>query len=190
MHQRVSTYAALFLVLTSFATIACNADSDTITASPTAPSASVAATRFVTFAAEPGIVAAKFHPTPGCVTHAPFDVQVNAIVRSGQDMFVRRFGFDFVDVFGRRTVPLVFPGTIEVNNSVLVPIPLPTTHPIPFPGQVTMSSVAVEAGRFIKAPFSLRFGCGVRARGTLFVSIETEDRRGRIDVSQTHVQIQ
>lgn len=190
MHKRVSTYAAVSLVLTSFATIACNDDSDAITASPTAPSAFVAGARLVAFTAEPGIITAELHPTSTCVTHAPFIARVNAILRPGQDLFVRSFGFDFVDDFGRRTVPLVVPGTIELNNSVLLPIPLPTTHPIPFPGQVPMSSVSVPAGRFLKAPFSLQFGCGVRARGTLFVSVETEDRRGRIDVSQTRVQIQ
>ena len=190
MDKRVFTYAALFLVLSSFATIACSDDSDATTASPTAPSAFVAGARFVAFTAEPGIVAAEFHPTSACFPHAPFVARVNAIVRPGHDLFVRSFSFEFVDDYGRRTVPLAFPGTIEMNNSVLLPIPVPTTHPIPFPGQVPMSSVAVEAGRYLKAPFSLQFGCGVRARGTLFVSVETEDRGGRIDVSQTRAQVQ
>ena len=190
MHERRFTYGVLLLALISLSTMACTDGDDSISATPTAPSAFVAGARFVAFTAEPSIVAAEFHPTSACVSHAPFTVRVNAIVRPDHDLFIRSFGFEFLDDFGRRTVPVAFPGTIEVNHAVLLPIPLPATHPIPFPGQVPMSSVIVDAGRFLKAPFSLQFGCGVRARGTLFVSVETEDRRGRIEVSQTRAQIQ
>jgi hypothetical protein len=190
MDKRVSAYAPVFLVLTSFATIACNGDNDATTASLTGPSAFVAGAQLVAFTAEPALLGAEFHPTSSCRAPAPFITRMNAVIRPSQDLFIRSFGFDFLDDFGRRVAPLVFLGPIESNNSVLLPIPLPTTHPIPFPGQVPMSSVAVEAGRFLKVPFRLQFDCGVRARGTLFVSVETEDRRGRIDVSRTRAQIQ
>lgn len=105
-------------------------------------------------------------------------------------MFVRRFGFDFLDRFGRRVRPLVFPGRVVVNNGVVPPIPLPTTHPIPFPGEARMSTVVAEAGAFFKFPFELQFDCGTAARGTLFVSVETADERGTMEVSHIRAQVQ
>jgi hypothetical protein len=172
------------LVLSSFAGVACDSD-DAAAVSPTGPS------RFVAGAvsAEPSSVSAEFRARGNCVLDLPFDARINVHVRPQQDVSVRTFGFEFVDLHRRRVRPLVFPGAFELNNTVLLPIPLPTSHPIPFPGEAKMSDTRVPAGAFLNAPFRLQFDCGVPARGTLFVSVETADHRGTVDVSQRSVQI-
>jgi hypothetical protein len=190
MHTRMSRYAAIFLVLASSASIACSDDSETAAASITGPSAFALGSASASLTAEPAIIAAEFQQSAACRAQPPFDARLAVTIRPTQDLFVRGFGFEFLDQFDRRVLPLVFPGTIEVNNAVLPSIPLPTTHPIPFPGQVPMSSAFLDAGRFFRFPFRLQFNCGVPARGTLFVSVETADRRGMVDVSRIRAQIQ
>jgi hypothetical protein len=188
MHHRVTTCAPAFLVLASFAAMACNGDGNTAAASLTGPSAfAVGSATSVT--AEPAIIAAEFQASAICRAEAPFEARLNVGVRTRQELFIRGFGFEFLDPFGRRVLPLAFPGTIAVNNALLLPVSLPTTHPIPFPGHVPMSSVILPAGGLFKVPFRLRFDCGVPARGTLFVSVETGDRRGTIDVWRVSAQI-
>jgi hypothetical protein len=184
MVGRAPAYALTLLVLSSFAAVACDSD-DAADASPTGPS------RFVAGAvtAEPSSVAAEFRAGGNCVGHSPFDARINVNVRPQQDVIVRAIGFEFVASDRRRVRPLVFPGAFELNNSILLPIPVPTTHPIPFPGEVKMSDPRVPAGAFFKAPFRLHFDCGVPARGTLFVSVETADYRDTANVSRSSVQI-
>jgi hypothetical protein len=189
MHKRVTTYASAFLLLASFAATACNGDSGPAAVSPTGPTAFAAGGATSSVTADPTVISAEFQATGACRAEAPFDARLNVTVAPTQDLFVRRFGFEFLDRFGRRALPLAFPGTIELNNSVLLPVSLPTTHPIPFPGQVPLSSIGVQAGGFFRLPFRLRFDCGVPARGTLFVSVETADRRGTVDVSRITAQI-
>ena len=189
MHKRVTTHASAFLLLASFGATACTSDSGPAAANVTGPSAFAAGAATSSVTAHPNVITAEFQATATCRAEAPFDARLNVTVAPIQDLFVRRFGFEFLDGFGRRAVPLAFPGTIESSNSVLLPVSLPTTHPIPFPGQVPLSSVAVQAGGFFRLPFRLRFDCGVPARGTLFVSVETADRRGTVDVSRITAQI-
>jgi hypothetical protein len=184
MVRRAPAYALTLLVLSSFAVVACDSDS-AVDVSPTGPS------RFVAGAVttEPSPVSAEFRARGNCVRDMPFDARINVHVRPRQEVIVQTFGFEFVDSHRRRVRPLVFPGAFELNNSVLLPIPLPTSHPIPFPGEAKMSDTRVPAGAFLNAPFRLQFDCGVPARGTLFVSVETADRRGTVDVSRSSVQI-
>jgi hypothetical protein len=172
------------LVLGSLAAVACDSD-DAADASFTGPS------RFVAggVATEPSSVSAEFRAGATCVGDMPFDARINVNVRPQQDVIVRAIGFEFAAAHGGRVRPLVFPGAFELNNSVLLPIPLPTSHPIPFPGEVKMSDTLVPAGAFFKAPFRLQFDCGVPARGTLFVAVETANRGGTVDVSHSSVQI-
>lgn len=184
MHNQLSTYTTVFLVIVSFATTACERGTDSTAAALTGPSA-LAST---SLRAEPAVISAEFQSSPACRTDAPFDARLNVTLRPSHEVFIRRFVFEFVDPLGRTAVPLVFAGPIEVNNSVVLPIPLPTTHPIPFPGETRMSSV-VSQGAFFKVPFRLRFDCGVPARGTLFVSVETADDRGRVEVSRASAEI-
>jgi hypothetical protein len=169
------------MVLTSLMGIACD-DSDEVGGpGPTGPS------RFIvgsTISADPSVVVADFRAGSGCFGEMPFDARINVNIRPGQELFIRGIGFEFVPIYGRRVVPLAFPGRFELNNAVLPPIPVPTSHPIPFPGQVPMSNMAVPAGAFLRAPFRLQFDCGVPARGTLFVSVETVDGRGGVGMSR------
>jgi hypothetical protein len=186
MQSRASARAVALLVLTSLTAIACDDADDPADASVTGPS------RFVvgsTITADPPNVSAQFQGGSGCLGEIPFDARIDVNVRPQEDLFIQTIGFEFVPAFGRRVFPVVVPGTFELNNSVLPPIPLPTSHPIPFPGQVPMSNIVVPAGAFLKAPFRLQFACGVPARGTLFVAVETADRRGTAGVSRTSAQI-
>jgi hypothetical protein len=189
MHQRVSRYAAAFLVLVSLATIACDGDIDMATASLTGPSAFPAGSTTAAVTADPTVIPAELRPSSACKAQPPFDARLSVTIHPSHDLFIRHFGFEFFDQFGGRVLPFVFPGTIQGNSAVLQPVPLPTSSPIPFP-QVVMSRVAAEAGRILNVPFRLQFNCGVPARGTLLVSIETEDRRGTIDVSRIRAHIQ
>lgn len=179
-----SAYAVTVLVLASLVVSACD-DADDPAGTFTGPS------RFVvgSFTADPPIVSAQFQAGSTCFAETPFDARINVNVRPEQDLFIRAIGFEFVTPFGRRVLPVAFPGTFELNNTVLPPIPVPTSHPIPFPGQVPMSNVVVPAGAFFRAPFRLQFDCGVPAQGTLFVSVETADRKGTIGMSRISAQI-
>jgi hypothetical protein len=52
-----------------------------------------------------------------------------------------------------------------------------------------MTTAVVPAGAHFVAPFRLQFDCGVRAGGTLVVSVETADRQGAVEVSSSSVRI-
>lgn len=193
MHQRVSTFASTVLALAAFATIGCDSTSDMSTTSLTGPGpiavGSLNAFAAASMTAEPAIVAAELQPSATCQTEAPFAARLTIIVRPTRNLFIRRFGFDFFDRFGRRALPLPFLESFQTDPGVVLPIPLPTTHPIPFPGEAKMSSVVAQSGGFVRFPFRLQFDCGVNPRGTLSISVETADERGTIDVSQIRAQI-
>ena len=191
MVARAPAYALTLLVLSSFAGVACDSD-EAAAVNPTGPSRFVAgavAAASSLVSAQPPSVSAEFRARGNCVRDVPFDARINVHVRPRQDLIVRTIGFEFVDLHGQSVRPLVFPGAFELTNGVLLPIPLPTSHPIPFPGEAKMSATRVPAGAFFNAPFRLQFDCGVPARGTLFVSVETADDRGTVDVSKSSVQI-
>lgn len=186
MPSRASASAVALLVLTTLVAVGCDDSDDPADVSVTGPS------RFVvgsTITADPPIVSAQFQGGSGCLGAVPFDARINVNVRPQEELFIRTIGFEFLPGYGQRVFPVVVPGTFVLNNSVLPPIPLPTSHPIPFPGQVPMSNIVVPAGAFLKAPFHLQFECGVPAVGTLFVAVETADRRGTVAVSRTSAQI-
>ena len=184
MHSRGSTYALTFLLMASGAASGCDSG-DIADASLTGPSTTG---RFVAIlTVGPAILAAGSPGFTSCHTGAPFDVMVNVNVRARQDLFIRRVGFEFVDPSNHRVLPIPFPVTTEVKSSVLLPVP--TTHPIPFPGEASMSNALVPAGGTLTAPFRLQFDCGVAARGTLFASVDTADADGSVLVVRTSAQI-
>ena len=186
MHSRASTYALTFLLMASGAASACDS-SDIADASLTGPTTSG---RFVAIlTVGPAILAAGSRGFTSCRTGAPFDVMVNVNVRARQDLFIRRVGFEFVDPSNHRVLPIPFPVTTEVKSSVLLPVPVPTTHPIPFPGEASMSNALVPAGGTLIAPFRLQFDCGVPPHGTLFASVDTADADGSVLVVRTSAQI-
>ena len=186
MHSRASTYVLTFLLMASGAAGACDTD-DIADASLTGPSTNG---RFVAIlTVGPTILAAESSGFTSCRAGTPFDVMVNINVRTRQDLFIRSVGFEFVDPSNRRVLPIPFPVTTEVKSSVLLPVPVPTTHPIPFPGEASMSNALVPAGGTLTAPFRLQFDCGVPARGTLFASVNTADADGTVVVVRTSAHI-
>jgi len=186
MHSRASTFALTFLLMASCAASACDTDY-TSDASLTGPSTTGSFVAILTVG--PAILAAESRGFSSCRTGTPFDVLVNLNVRTRQDLFIRRVGFEFVDPSNHRVLPIPFPVTTEVNNSVLLPVPVPTTHSIPFPGEASMSNALVPAGGTLTAPFRLQFDCGVPAHGTLFASVDTADADGTVLVVRTSAQI-
>jgi len=184
MHSRASTYALTFLLIASCAVSACDTD-NTADANLTGPSTSG---RFVaTVTAMPAVVAPASRTSLNCKADS-FDVRVNVNVRATQDLFIRDITFSLVDPSNQRVLPIPFPVTDEVNNSVSS-VSVATTHPIPFPGEASMSSVLVPAGESLTAPFRLQFDCGVTVRGTLFVAVRAADADGTAQVSRVSVRI-
>lgn len=175
MQNRASTYALTLLLMASCAASACDTV-DSSDVSLTGPSTTGSVVAILTVA--PAIIAAGSGASTSCRTEAPFDAMVTVNVRARQDLFVRGVGFEFMDP--SRVLPIPFPVTS---------VPVPTTHPIPFPGEATMSNALVPAGGTLTAPFRLQFDCGVPARGTLFVSVDTADADGTVVVLRTSTQI-
>jgi hypothetical protein len=185
MHSQASTCVLTFLLIASCAAAACDTD-DTADASLTGPSTTG---RFVaTVAAAPAVVAPASRTSFNCKVDSSFDVRVNVNVRATQEVFIRGITFELVDASNQRVLPIPFPVTNEVNNSV-TSVSVPTTHPIPFPGEASMANVLVPAGGSLTAPFRLEFDCGVTARGTLFVSVQAADGDGTVQVSRVSVPI-
>lgn len=187
MHTRASTYSLTCFLMASCAVSACDNNDNAAAASLTGPRTAGATVSSVNV--EPAIIAAELRPSSACRGEAPFDVRLTVNVRARQELFIGRIDFAFVDLSGRRAVPFAFPGTIAVNNSILLPVSLPTTHPVPFPGPVSMANVFVPAGGSFTAPFRLQFDCGVAARGSLLVSVETTDRDGEVRASRVSARI-
>ena len=185
MRNPASTYALTFLLMASCAASACDTD-DPADASLTGPSTSGRLVTTVT--ALPAVIGAVSPTSFNCKAASPTDVRVNVNVRATQPLFIRGITFELVDPSNQRVLPIPFPVTNEVNSSVSS-VSVPTTHPIPFPGEATMSNAIVPAGGFFTAPFRLQFDCGVTARGTLFVAVEAADADGTVQVSRVSVQI-
>ena len=61
--------------------------------------------------------------------------------------------------------------------------------PIPIPGSLPAEELVIHAGVSHTMPVSLGFGCGVPADGTIIVSVDTTDMRGRASTSQVRVRV-
>jgi len=177
MQNRASTYALTFLLMASWAASACDSV-DNAQVSLTGPTTTGSVVAFLTVG--PAVIAAGSQASTSCRTATPFDATVTVNVRARRDLFIRNVGFEFIDPVNRRVLPIPFPVTA---------IPVPTTHPVPFPGEATMSSALVPAGETLTAPFRLQFDCGVPASGTLFVSVDTADPDGTVVVLRTTTHI-
>jgi hypothetical protein len=189
MYARFSNYVTVFLVSVSTVTAACSDN-----ASPTAP----APRESPVVTAEPLTVDPEFLPNPFCPTRPPFGVRLTVIVRAGQDLIVRGMRFDFIDRSGDAQIPLVIPiplnssGPVTIPSSMPVPIPgsspipIPSSPPLPIPGFSPLDGVLVTGGS-LRAPFFVQFGCDVPAAGTLFISVDTADRRGTANTSRVRV---
>lgn len=192
MCLRSPKYAPLFLISAFLITSACSDRNDT---SPTAPSVMES----FGLTAEPLTIAPELLSAPFCGSWPPFRAPVTVIVRGRRDLIVRRLGFDFTDRFGRRSVPATIrplsgsSGATAIPNSSPVPFPspatLPSSSPIPIPGSSPFDGLRLSGAASHRLPFSLEFGCGVPAAGTLSVSIEATDERGASGTSQVNVRI-
>jgi len=165
-------------------------------------------------AGEPGLIRAEaaaatpeFLPLAFCPARPAFRLRVAVAVSGGLDLFVRLLRVDFTDRFGAQTFPEVIPipdtlGSIPTSMPVPFPgspalpgshtIPMPSSAPIPMssgspvsvPGFSPFASIRISVGRPRTIPLFLQFGCGVPASGTLVVSLETTDSRGRTGTSR------
>jgi len=163
--------------MASWAASACDSV-DNAQVSLTGPTTTGSVVAFLTVG--PAVIAAGSQASTSCRTATPFDATVTVNVRARRDLFIRNVGFEFIDPVNRRVLPIPFPVTA---------IPVPTTHPVPFPGEATMSSALEPAGETLTAPFRLQFDCGVPAQGTLFVSVDTADTDGTVVVLRTSTHI-
>ena len=130
--------------------------------------------------AEPATITPRFVSDPFCGGALSFLALLRVTIGSHEDVWLGRVGFDFLDGSGVRTFPTAVP--IPSSGSTIptsTPVPIPSASPIPVPGHVPFGGVLIPGGQPRTQSFSLNFGCGVRPAGTLFLVIETTDRRGK-----------
>lgn len=179
--SRIPRCVATLVVPVALLTSGC----DDVNANLTIPASSR-----LTFAAEPATLVPQFIPDQVCHLSPPFLAFINLTFGSDFELFLERVRFNFLDKSGGQAVPTVtvIP-SLHSSLPTFTPVPIPSTLTIPTPGIFSFGSVVVTAGRRRTDAFSLRFGCGVPADGTLFVVVETTDSHGRKDHSRTSVRI-
>jgi hypothetical protein len=192
MSARLPKYVPLFLV-SALAVTACHADTVTSPSDPAPVSQKVA------FTAEPDTIVPEFVPTRSCSRFSPFDARFVIVVRSHDDVFLRGMRLRFLDRLGNQSFPqhvVPFPGTSSTLQFNAGPITIPTSsaiptpvNTIPIPGASGLDPLLVEQGFSRTLPFVLRFGCGIRADGTVFVDFDLSDRRGRSGRSEVRVRL-
>ena len=188
MSPRTCKSASSVLVLfTCFGLAACDNDNDvSSTSNLVAPSTVTSATVTV----EPAAVPPVFLSSPLCFTTSVFQTSFSLVVRADRELLVNGFGFEFLDRFGTRSVPIPIPIPTSTTGSNFVPVPLPSSSPIPIPGSSPFDGLRLTAGSSRTLPFLLQFGCGVPASGgTLFVSVNTASRSGAADVTRVSLRI-
>lgn len=174
MYARICGYV-LSLVSVSVIVAGCGDGPGGPSGAPTAPGLSQAAA----VSAEPSQIVPEFISTPLCRPDPAFRTSLIVTIHSGEDRFVHALRFDFTDRRGRRMRPRIVTSLeTVVRSDIAVPIPLPTSSPITIPG-----TLPLEGSRFPPGsrtlPVVLEFGCGVQAAGTLVISVDTTDGRGR-----------
>lgn len=182
MNVRFPTYApfVLYLSLAASLVTGCNRN----VASPTSPTEAGGGQSAIT--ADPlNVEPELLHPST-CPGEPTFGFRVNVIVGHRRDLVLRGLQFRLVDLLGATTLPEVIP--LSASSAVPVPSNLPGSvlgaatlpaSPIPIPGGSPMHGVFIEAGGSRGLPFYLRFGCGRKPAGTLFISADAADMQGR-----------
>jgi hypothetical protein len=189
MHAGLSNCVQSFLVPAFVAAAACSGSHPT--ENPTAPTP-LDSLRLTVETAE---VTRESVPFVGCRAGTPFGLRLVVVVSTGQDLFIRGFGFDFRDRLGATSTSRLAPtstapfgGTSLPSPPVSLPssptVPIPSSFPIPIPGSMPLSAGVSET-----LPFFLTFGCGVPPAGTLVVSIDTVDGRGKVGTSRVSVNV-
>jgi hypothetical protein len=189
MDERFPTCAPVVLALLLTASLACDS-----TTGLTEPARAGAALRS-SFTAEPLVVRPEFLPDSLCTRRSAFGVRINVIVAPGEDLILRGLRFAFVDRFGDRALPDVFPtpqGSF-IPASLPVPFPgvapLPSRAPIPIPGSPPIEGLLVSARTARDLAFFLRFGCGVFPEGIILIEGELNDRNGRPENAELRVTV-
>ena len=181
MDARICKYAAGFVVLASLGMAACDKDAGS-TGHLTGPG--VVTSTLVTV--EPAAVLPTFVASPFCFTATPFQAGFTLLLRADQEIIINGFDFEFLDRFGGRSVPTLI--STSSTFAPLVPVPLPSSSPVPIPGVSSFNGLIVSRGGSRTLPMLLQFGCGVAAPGTLVVGVITAVG-GRADVKQVSVRI-
>jgi hypothetical protein len=184
MYARICGYV-LSLVSVSVILAGCDDSPGGSSGAPTAPGLSQAAV----VTAQPSEIAPEFISTPLCRPDPAFRTSLIVTVHAGEDRFVHALRFDFTDRRGRRVRPRIVTSLeTVVRSDISVPIPLPTSSPIPIPGTLPLDGSRFPAGSRT-LPVVLEFGCGVQAAGTLVVSVDTTDGRGRPGQASATVEV-
>ena len=184
MDARICKYASAFVLSAALGMAGCVKDgvfTDHVVAPSTLTPTPV---KFITV--EPATVLPVFLSSPFCGTLPPFQTGFTLVFRADQELFISGFGFEFLDAFGVRSVPILI--STSRTSAPLVPVPIPSSSPIPIPGVLPFSGLIMSPGSSQTLPMLLQFGCGVPASGTLVVSVNTASR-GTPDVTRVSVRI-
>jgi hypothetical protein len=191
MNARIFRYV-VSLVSISLIVAGCDDRAERVS-SPTAPDRG----QSVMAIAAPAEIAPEFLPSPFCRTLRRFLLRLDLTIHPVPDRVLGMARFDFADRFGGRAIPVVTPAfdmAATLPNSMPVPlpssspVPLPSSSSIPIPGTLSLEGLRFPSGSRT-LPLVLEFGCGVRSAGTLFISVETTDRRGMSDVWRVSARI-
>lgn len=182
MDARICQYASGFVLLASLGMAGCDNHpvSRGIVTGPSPLTTGPSPLTADVVTVEPVTVVPVFLSTPFCAAVPLFQAGFTLVIRANQQLIINGFGFEFLDGFGVRSVPTLISTSSTIGP--FVPVPLPTSSPIPIPG-VTMSP-----GSSRTLPMLLQFGCGVTAPGTLVVGVITASG-GRADVKRVSVRI-
>ena len=188
MNVRVSPIISAFiLTIASLSLAACDSTdgSDVNAGSLTGPGA----VSSILVTAAPASITPEILFSPSCQSFPAFRSRLSVTIRSGHDRFLHHMRFVFRDRFGVRAFPTVVLIPSGTTIPTGTPVPIPTSSPIPIPGHVPFGGTLISSSIGNTQVFLMSFDCGLRASGTLFVDVETTDRRGSIDVAQTSVAV-
>jgi hypothetical protein len=178
MHALFPKYIPGAILLVMLAATACSDDNPVDVTAPTAaPSLSLTA--------EPAVVTPEFLPPIGLCTAPSFRTQFVVVLGGTGGVAVTGLFVNFNDFLGFAAVPTVIPAaqfrTTTQTSAARIPVPFPASGP--------NDGLSVPTGVPQRIPVTLLFGCHVRPRGTIIVSADTRDNRGRKGTSRFSVQV-
>lgn len=143
-----------------------------------------------TLSTEPVALSPQFLTAPDCRIQPAFVTPLTLSIVSQHILFLNSVRFDFVDQFGGRSAPTAVPvAGPGIRIPTAPPVPIPTMTSIPTSGFVGFSGLLISSGRPLKQAFSLGFGCGISAAGTLFIVVDVTTDRGMADTVRMSVRI-
>lgn len=187
MHAHVPKYIPGAILLVMLAAAGCSDDNPVDVTAPTAAQS-------LSLTAEPAVVTPEFLPPIGLCNAPRFRTRFVVILGGSGGLAVTGLFVNFTDFLGFAAVPTVIPaapfgGGPTQTSAASTPIPFPASGPIPFPGSGPNGALSVPIGSLQHVPVTLEFGCHVRPRGTIIVSADTRDNRGRKGRSRLSVQV-